>query len=330
MSSSYDQSAKKWASQAEVSASVSQSAATDALKAPAYADEAAAHATAAAASADTAQQSVTIASSSASSAAQSASQAAATLSGAVKGGNTFTSGATLNSVLDQINDGTNLYYWTGAFPKVVPANSTPETSGGIASGAWAVAGDVVLRSTLKSAAGADNVMGNATNSVSEILKKVMTLSDIGVNLPYLGYDSTNDLLVIKVQEALSDTTLLHVGNLSISHTPSGITRGATGLSVRSGRPDSLANDASGLVPQVTGITSAETLYDIPTVDGVALYADYTLTPRQSWKSVSSCTYTENTCTFSSADSVAAEQIKTGAILFTNHDPVVVNKNWPPR
>lgn len=153
MSSSYDQSAKKWATQAEISASVSQSAATDALKAPVYADEAAAHATAAASSAETAQQSVTIASSSASSAADSANQAAATLSGAVKGGNTFTAGATLNSVLDQINDGTNLYYWTGTFPKVVAANSTVESSGGIAAGAWSVSGDGVLRSTLTDSTG---------------------------------------------------------------------------------------------------------------------------------------------------------------------------------
>ncbi|EIC83957.1 hypothetical protein [Serratia sp. M24T3] len=73
------------------------------------------------------------------------------LTNTVKGGNTFVDGATLDSVLDQINDGTNLYYWTGDFPKVVPANSSVDATGGIESGAWSVSGDGLLRTALASA-----------------------------------------------------------------------------------------------------------------------------------------------------------------------------------
>ena len=37
------------------------------------------------------------------------------------------------------------YRWDGALPKVVPANSTPETTGGIGPGAWLSVGDATLR-----------------------------------------------------------------------------------------------------------------------------------------------------------------------------------------
>ncbi|HDC4513504.1 TPA: hypothetical protein O8T91_002201, partial [Enterobacter cloacae] len=37
------------------------------------------------------------------------------------------------------------YRWDGAFPKNVPENSTPETTGGIGAGAWVSVGDAALR-----------------------------------------------------------------------------------------------------------------------------------------------------------------------------------------
>lgn len=49
------------------------------------------------------------------------------------------------------------YRWDGAFPKVVPVGSTPESTGGIGAGAWLSIGDSVLRSMLASAAGTDYV-----------------------------------------------------------------------------------------------------------------------------------------------------------------------------
>lgn len=84
--------------------------------------------------------------------------------------NTFAEGATLSSLLDQINDGTNLYYWTGDFPKVVPANSDPASTGGLGVGAWSVIGDAILRSNLASSTVSRLVMGNEYNTVSDVLK----------------------------------------------------------------------------------------------------------------------------------------------------------------
>lgn len=47
------------------------------------------------------------------------------------------------------------YRWDGAFPKVVPASSTPESSGGVGTGKWISVGDAALRSDLAKDTGAD-------------------------------------------------------------------------------------------------------------------------------------------------------------------------------
>lgn len=65
----------------------------------------------------------------------------------------FQAGATLtvpNQVLRwKLPDGDGDYYrWDGAFPKTVPAASTPESTGGIGAGAWLSIGDAALRSAL--------------------------------------------------------------------------------------------------------------------------------------------------------------------------------------
>ena len=65
----------------------------------------------------------------------------------------FTSGGTLaaddrnKAVLWPMADGGDgdWYYWEGALPKVIPAASTPASTGGIADGAWRPVGDITLR-----------------------------------------------------------------------------------------------------------------------------------------------------------------------------------------
>lgn len=74
-------------------------------------------------------------------------------------GKTFTTGATINNpneVLLNTADG-EYYKWTGSFasgPKVVPENSTPASTGGIAPGAWIGVGDASLRAALAALSGA--------------------------------------------------------------------------------------------------------------------------------------------------------------------------------
>lgn len=50
------------------------------------------------------------------------------------------------------------YYWEGALPKVIPANSTPASTGGVADGAWRPVGDITLRGQLASTNGANLVL----------------------------------------------------------------------------------------------------------------------------------------------------------------------------
>ncbi|HCR0458214.1 TPA: hypothetical protein OMS79_004658 [Enterobacter hormaechei] len=84
-------------------------------------------------------------------------------------GKTFTTGATINNpneVLLNTADG-EYYKWTGSFasgPKVVPANSTPASTGGIAPGAWIGVGDASLRSALAASSGA-GLVGVSVGSV---------------------------------------------------------------------------------------------------------------------------------------------------------------------
>ncbi|ELE9731691.1 hypothetical protein RM401_000625 [Enterobacter kobei] len=84
-------------------------------------------------------------------------------------GKTFTTGATINNpneVLLNTADG-EYYKWTGSFasgPKVVPENSTPASTGGIAPGAWIGVGDASLRSALAASSGAGLVGFNGSQS----------------------------------------------------------------------------------------------------------------------------------------------------------------------
>lgn len=67
----------------------------------------------------------------------------------------FEEGATVNSKTDavwHISVG-QCYTWHGAFPKTVPADSTPESSGGVGGGKWVGVGDASLRSHLASKLG---------------------------------------------------------------------------------------------------------------------------------------------------------------------------------
>jgi len=94
------------------------------------------------------------------------------VSNAVTAGSTFSAGATLETAADQITDGVNLYYWTGIFPKIVAANSTVESSGGIGSGFWCPVGDVILRGELASVDGAGEVSTTNGLTVQEMFDSI--------------------------------------------------------------------------------------------------------------------------------------------------------------
>ncbi|MEP8483864.1 glycosyl hydrolase family 28-related protein [Enterobacter asburiae] len=60
------------------------------------------------------------------------------------------------------------YRWDGVFPKIVPAGSTPASTGGVSIGAWLSVGDGVLRGNLAAADGSDIVGFGATTVYNSI------------------------------------------------------------------------------------------------------------------------------------------------------------------
>lgn len=72
----------------------------------------------------------------------------------------FQSGAILTSVNQALkwalSSGDGEYYrWDGVFPKVVPENSTPESTGGVGTGAWVGIGDASLRAKIANGDGSE-------------------------------------------------------------------------------------------------------------------------------------------------------------------------------
>ncbi|WP_285160043.1 hypothetical protein [Klebsiella oxytoca] len=111
----------------------------------------------------------------------------ADLSEKVAASRTFIAGATLGSPREEILHGNYRLVWTGAFPKTVPAGSTPETTGGVGPGLWAYTSDAVIRRELSSRAGASLV----NDEDNDPIQKSIALAKHGINYvtPQMGFSS---------------------------------------------------------------------------------------------------------------------------------------------
>lgn len=93
----------------------------------------------------------------------------------------FEDGATLmlpNQVLRY--EATGEYYrWDGAFPKTIPAGSTPASTGGVSLGAWLSVGDATLRSDISEPTGAGMMGAQSGNTVQEELNIINTRKIVG-------------------------------------------------------------------------------------------------------------------------------------------------------
>lgn len=71
------------------------------------------------------------------------------------------------------DESTGEYYrWDGDLPKQVPVGSTPQSTGGIAKGAWVSVGDASLRGDLNKETGAGLIMTTSGDSVEDAIKNV--------------------------------------------------------------------------------------------------------------------------------------------------------------
>ncbi|EQA9814064.1 hypothetical protein ACX94P_004528 [Klebsiella oxytoca] len=114
----------------------------------------------------------------------------ADLSEKVAASRTFIAGATLGSPREEILHGNYRLVWTGAFPKTVPAGSTPETTGGVGPGLWAYTSDAVIRRELSSRAGTSLV----NDEDNDPIQKSIALAKHGINYvtPQMGFSSIQE------------------------------------------------------------------------------------------------------------------------------------------
>lgn len=105
----------------------------------------------------------------------------------------FTSGGTLGvndrskAVLWPLSSGGDgyWYYWEGALPKVIPASSTPASTGGVADGAWRPVGDVTLREDLAESNGSSLVgfiqsgTGSVPRTAQDKMRDIISIKDFG-------------------------------------------------------------------------------------------------------------------------------------------------------
>lgn len=111
----------------------------------------------------------------------------------------FEIGATLdtpNTVLQWESNG-EFYRWDGDWsqPKVVPAGSTPDSTGGIGEGKWVGVGDASLRTDLSANGGASLVVSESGETVQEVLDShTQSLSDqqIEINSLSNGVETLNN------------------------------------------------------------------------------------------------------------------------------------------
>lgn len=225
---------------------------------------------------------------------------------------TFDAGYTLTNNRQTLAYGNVEYSWSGAFPKVVAAGSTPATSGGVGAGAWVDRTDVTLRSELIGARGDSNVThtqydSNINRTVTEKLNKYSSCEDYGATKTEYGYNPTVDALVVSDSEQDEDFLLpRHIG---VAKDLYGVRRNASVISARAN------SGADGFNTQVTGVNTTQDLADYGSVDNVTAFFDCTSKPYETWEVITNPIYS---ATGFSATGYDFTKLKKGMVLRTDH------------
>ncbi len=128
---------------------------------------------------------------------QASDKALGDLSGKVSAVKTFSEGAVLDSPRDEILYGNYRMVWTGDFPKVVPADSTPDNTGGTGAGAWAYTSDAPLRTEMRATgdkSGGTLLYLKHGETAQDAIKFVTPLTKNGVENAEYNYQLVQSLL----------------------------------------------------------------------------------------------------------------------------------------
>ena len=132
----------------------------------------------------------------------------------------FEDGATLtltNELLLYKANG-QYYRWTGDLPKIIEADSTPQSTGGIGGGAWVLVGDSSLRNELLQNDGAkiighkngtvDSALAENENNIFNLKNNILQNSDKGNVLLKIGANiaNNNNCLIVVYGDSTTDGT----------------------------------------------------------------------------------------------------------------------------
>lgn len=180
--------------------------------------------------------------------------------------------------------------------------------------------DPTLRQDLASSEesmGGSLVKANETYTVSDILRRMRTLGDVGTERPVWGYDTTNDVKIYNAQADEGADDIMMNGGLFLARKFRGTSRFAVVSGIRGGRAS--VDDSGAFRAQVVSVTSSLGIANYGLHDGVSDYADALLPALESWETVSSATYTANTVTISPETySETLRNIMKGDVIRTRH------------
>lgn len=141
----------------------------------------------------------------------------------------FEDGATITSRYEALHfeTGGEYYRWDGELPKVVPAGSTPETTGGVGPGAWVSVGDASLRSQLSSTAvglGASLVSTESQGNLQDVANAINTSNDI------TDFNENINKLLVTANESISSSDSFIIPSFATLQGVPGFLTGFIGIS----------------------------------------------------------------------------------------------------
>lgn len=222
---------------------------------------------------------------------------------------TFAAGYTLTNMRQTLEYGNVEYSWSGSFPKVVAAGSTPTP---VSEGNWVDRSGDTLKQLLSATNGDELVthtqIGSSTNrSVATKLNKYSSDEDYGATKTEYGYNPTIDAGI--VTNSAQDEDFLLPRHIGVAKDLFGIRRNACVFSAR-------ANSKSeGFNTQVSGVTTTQGLADYGSIDNVTGFFDIISTPYSAWEIVDSPTYYADGF---SAVGLDFSGVKKGMVLRTLH------------
>ncbi|HDH7807187.1 TPA: hypothetical protein PJH65_004841 [Raoultella ornithinolytica] len=181
-------------------------------------------------------------------------------------------------------------------------------------------GDAALRQNLRSGEegmGGDLVQANETYTVSDILRRMRTLGDVGAGRPAWGYDTSSDVKIYNAQAGEGADDIMMNGGLFLARKFRGTSRFAVVSGIRGGRAS--VDDSGAFRAQVVSVSSSLGIANYGLHDGVSDYADALLPALESWETVASATYTASTVTISPETySETLKNILKGDVIRTRH------------